>query len=309
MEIVQEALPIIVHLFLGLAGLVGLVALTSPKMFAVLAEMSGLWVAAPKAATIDKNVIDIDQFVIKNSRQFGALTVLVSLYLTLLFLGYVEPAWTPPFLLFVLGFSVLLALSGLVELKGEVTKIEAQLADARTDPLTGLANRRVLDDELNRRLSEKSRKGAGFCVAMFDIDHFKEINDRHGHLTGDIILTQGVADVIRKHKRTMDMAARYGGDEFAIIYPATNLSEASTAVENMRAAITGTQLPLEDASVAVTVSIGVAEAQDGDDVASLMKRADQALYAAKKAGRNQGYGHNGEGCEPITVNELLATIA
>lgn len=286
-----------------------MLALVSPKMFAYVAETSGLWIAAPKTPTVVDSSIDIDRFVIKNSRQFGALVVLVVGYLMLFFLGHVDPSWTPPFLLFVLGFSVLLALSGLVELKGEVSKIEAQLADARIDALTGLANRRVLDDELERRLSEKSRQGTGFCIAMLDIDHFKEINDKYGHLTGDTILTQGVAEVIRDNKRTMDLAARYGGDEFAIIYPASKLSEASTAVEHLRTAITSVQLPLEDAEIAVTVSIGVAEAQEGDDVASLMSRADKALYAAKQAGRNQGYQYDGESYEPITANELLATIA
>jgi diguanylate cyclase (GGDEF)-like protein len=299
MEILREALPYIVHSLLGLAGAVGLLALVSPKMFAVVAETSGLWVATPKAQTFDEVVIDIDQFVFRNSRQFGALVVLVTGYLILFFLGRVDPSSTPPFLLVVVGLSVLLALSGLVELKGEVSKIEAQLADARIDALTGLANRRVFDDELRRRLSERSRRGTGFCVAIIDIDCFKEINDRYGHLTGDLVLTQGVADKIRRCKRTMDLAARYGGDELAIVYPSSNLQEASTAAENLRIAITEGQLPLEDTDLSVTVSIGVAEAMPDDDVCALIGRADKALYSAKQGGRNKAYRNDGDCCEPI----------
>ena len=301
MNILQEALPIINFTFLGLSGIVGLLALVNPKMFAFVAEAGGLWVTAPKTATVLDSPIDIDQFVIRNSRQFGALVLMVVCYLTLFFLGRVDPSWTPAFLLLILGFSVLLVFSGLIELSGEVSKIETHLADARIDALTGLANRRAFDNELERRLSETSRKGVGFCVAMLDIDQFKEINDKYGHLAGDTVLKNGVAEVIRNTTRTMDLAARYGGDEFAIIYPASNLSEASTALEHLRTAIASARLPLEDAAVAVTVSIGVAEVADGDDVTSLIKRADDALYAAKEAGRNQGYRHNGESCEPITA--------
>ncbi len=309
MNILEQAWPIIVLTHLGLFAIVGLLALASPKTFAFVAETGGLWITAPKKTAVFDAPIDIDQFVIRNSRQFGALVLMVVCYLTLVFLGRVDPSWTPAFLLLVLGFSVLLASSGLIQLGGEVSRIEIQLAEARTDALTGLANRRLLDEELERRLSEKSRKQGGFCVAMLDIDQFKQINDKYGHLTGDTILTKGVADVIRNTKRTMDLAARYGGDEFAIIYPASDLSEASMAVEHIRTAIAKVQLPLEDATVSVTVSIGLAEATDGDDVSSLINRADEALYAAKEAGRNQAYRHNGELCEPITAEKSLLTTA
>lgn len=305
MDILHEAWPTILLSFLGLAGVVGLLALVSPKMFAIATEAGGTWVTAPKF----ESVISIDQFVIRHSRRFGALVLMVDCYLIPFFLGHIDPSWTPAFLLLMVSFSVLFALSGLIELGGAVSKIEIQLADARIDALTGLANRRVLDEELERRLSEKSRKGAGFCVAMLDIDHFKKVNDNVGHLTGDTVLTKGVTEVIRNTKRTMDLAARYGGDEFVIIYPANNLSEASTAVELMRTAIASTKISLEDAEVAVTVSIGVAEAADGDDVVSLLQRVDDALYAAKEAGRNRGYRHNGESCEPIIAEELLVTVA
>ncbi|MEQ8788031.1 MAG: GGDEF domain-containing protein [Pirellulaceae bacterium] len=294
MDIVLEAWPVIVLSLLGFSGLVGLLALFSPKMFAVVAETGGLWVTGPKT-TLDAP-IDIDQFVLKNSRQFGALVLMVVCYLTLFSLGRVDPTWTPLFLMFVVGVSVCFALSGLLELRGQVSKIENRLAEARIDGLTGLANRRAFDEELGRRLAEKSRKGGSFCVAMLDIDEFKQINDKHGHLTGDLVLTKSIAPMIRGATRTMDVAARYAGDEFAVIYPATNLAEASKAVENLRAAIESSPLPLEDEQLRVTVSIGVAEAAESDTVGSLVKRADDALYAAKRNGRNATYRHDGESC-------------
>lgn len=297
-DILQEAWPIIVLSLLGFSGAVGLLALVSPKMFAVVAETGGLWVASSKTLTVLDSPIDIDKFVIRNSRQFGALVLMVVCYLLLFSFGRVDPAWTPIFLLFIVGVSVCLALSGMIELRGQVSRIETQLAEARIDALTGLANRRAFDEELERRLSEKSRKGSAFCVAILDIDRFKQINDKHGHLTGDTVLAKGVAEVIQKNKRTMDVAARYAGDEFAVIYPASHLKEACTGVEHIRAAVESVQLPLEDMELAVTVSIGVAEAVDGDDVNSLIKRADDALYAAKKAGRNLAYQHNGDTCVP-----------
>ncbi len=300
-NIIQDAWPIIILSFLGLSGIVGLIALVSPKLFAMVAETGGLWITPPKNSSVVESPIDIDQFVIRNSRQFGGLVLIVVTYLTLFFFGRIDPSWTPAFLLLVLGYSVLLALSGLIELGGEVSKIEMQLADARTDALTGLANRRVLDDELERRLSEHSRKGSAFCVALLDIDHFKEINDQHGHLTGDMVLTQGVADVICRVKRTMDLAGRYGGDEFALIYPASTLDEASIAIQHLRSEILKTSLPLENGKISITVSVGVAQAAAGDDVAALIGRADMALYSAKKAGRNQAHRHTGKSCEPIAL--------
>ena len=118
MNILQEAWPIIVLTHLGLFAMVGLLALASPKTFAFVAETGGLWVTSPKNAAVFDSPIDIDQFVIRNSRQFGALVLMVVCYLTLVFLGRVDPSWTPAFLLLVLGFSVLLASSGLIQLGG-----------------------------------------------------------------------------------------------------------------------------------------------------------------------------------------------
>jgi len=151
--------------------------------------------------------------------------------------------------------------------------------------------------------SEFARHGESFCLALVDVDRFKEVNDRHGHLVGDTILTKVISETLRKNLRTMDIAARYGGDEFVLIFPCYNLEEAGRSLETLRAAIAGSHLPLEDSCIAVTVSIGVAQSEIDDDVASLMRRADAALYEAKRAGRNQGFQHNGNCCEPISSED------
>jgi len=306
-DTLQSILPFIIHACFWFCGIVGTVALISPKSFSVVADVVGLWITPfPQTQSVANAPIDIDKFVMRNSRQFGALVLASVVYLAVFFSGRIDPSWTPPFLILVLSLSVIIALSSLVQLGGEVSKIEARLADARIDGLTGLANRRALDEELERRLSEKSRKGGGFCFAMFDIDHFKEVNDKYGHLTGDTVLAKSVGAVIHNTKRTMDLAARYGGDEFAIIYPASVLREAATAVENLRTAIASAPVCLEDSEVVVAVSIGVTEALDGDSVATLIGRADEALYAAKTAGRNRGFQHDGETCRAITDGEPIA---
>src|SRR6185503_7619557 len=106
----------------------------------------------------------------------------------------------------------------------------------RTDALTGLANRRAFDDELNRRFAEWQRRKTMFSLLILDVDHFKKFNDTHGHQAGDAVLT-GVAATLRQTFREMDLVARYGGEEFAAILPVTNLTEALRAAERARAAI------------------------------------------------------------------------
>ena len=102
----------------------------------------------------------------------------------------------------------------------------------------------------------------------------------------------------------MDLAARYGGDEFVIIYPACKLSQAAASMERLRSAIAASQFSVEDTKLTIRVSVGVAEATGEDDVASLLDRADKALYAAKQAGRNQGFQHNGKTCQLVEMAEM-----
>ena len=164
--------------------------------------------------------------------------------------------------------------------------------EVRTDPLTGVHNRRGFDDALAAQFALLSRYGAHFSVALFDIDHFKAINDAQGHLFGDRQL-QALAKLLDEEARETDVVARYGGEEFVVIMPQTDLPGGCIFAERFRAAI--------ERKLRLTVSGGVAEALDGDSSESLLARADAALYAAKDAGRNQIFLHDGHACEALTL--------
>jgi len=184
------------------------------------------------------------------------------------------------------------------KLQEQAQQIESQLVEARTDPLTGLPNRRAFDDELARRVAEWRRKNTTFCLMMLDLDRFKLLNDRYGHPAGDYVL-RGVAEVMRRTLREMDVAARIGGEEFAVILPSTNSVDALRAVQRMRRAVAAETFNFEDIQLRQTVSLGLSAVDVGDDSISLVKRADEALYAAKHGGRDCGYFHNGSTCLPI----------
>ena len=187
-----------------------------------------------------------------------------------------------------------------VKLQEQAHQIEVHAADALTDALTGGANRRAFDSELTRRLSEFQRRGTPFCLLMLDVDHFKKFNDAHGHLAGDEVL-RGVARVLRETCRGMDIVARYGGEEFAVIMPSTTIREAQAGVLRICARIAASQFEFEGKTLKVTVSGGLAEVSVKDDEAGMIKRADEALYAAKKGGRNCGYLHDGQTTSLITA--------
>ena len=160
---------------------------------------------------------------------------------------------------------------------------------SRTDPLTGLANRRQLDSRLDAAWEHGARLHEPLSVAMVDIDHFKLYNDHYGHLAGDACL-QRVADALNATIRVTDLVARYGGEEFALILPGADVAVAQVIAERAREAV----LALGEANAAapggrVTVSIGVASVVPADtgEVARLVESADAELYAAKRAGRNR----------------------
>ena len=183
----------------------------------------------------------------------------------------------------------------IAEQKGQ---IETQTAEARTDALTLLPNRRAFDAELLRRLAEYTRYQIPVTLMLADVDHFKKFNDTHGHLAGDEVL-RGVAKTLFQAMREVDLVARYGGEEFAVIFPATTVQDAQRGAERGRAAIEAARFEFEGTTLAVTISGGLAEATKQDDSASLIKRADEALYAAKKGGRNQVQVQTDEGCQPL----------
>ena len=146
---------------------------------------------------------------------------------------------------------------------------------ARTDPLTGVPNRRVWEEELPRELERARRMGTELCVAMVDLDNFKRYNDQFGHQAGDRVLKEA-ASAWRMQVRSNDLLARYGGEEFVLLLPACELDHATEIVERLRAVT-----PL------VTCSIGVASWNFQESATELVERADQALYAAKTEGRNR----------------------
>lgn len=170
-------------------------------------------------------------------------------------------------------------------LNEQAEAIRVHSSDARTDPLTGLPNRRALDDELQRRASEWQRKSIPYAVSLVDVDYFKKCNDAYGHAAGDEALRR-VARVLRQTLRDMDFAARFGGEEFAIVHPATTLDEAQAAAERVRKAIAESAFEVGQERITLTVSAGGAQAAAGEDPVHLLSRADAALYAAKSAGRN-----------------------
>jgi diguanylate cyclase (GGDEF)-like protein len=153
-----------------------------------------------------------------------------------------------------------------------------------TDPLTGLGNRRKLDEYLVRELARFKRGGHKLAVIFADLDHFKTINDRYGHELGDMVL-KSFARLINSQIRENDLAARFGGEEFVILMPDADENDAVAMAERFRSSIARTTMaPLNER---VTASFGVAEMKQGQSGADLLRSADRALYMAKADGRNR----------------------
>lgn len=175
----------------------------------------------------------------------------------------------------------------------QAAALESQMEMARTDALTGVLNRRAFDDEILRRVSEFQRYRTPVSLLLFDIDHFKKFNDTYGHQTGDDVLVH-VACTLQMVMRDVDLVCRYGGEEFAIVLPATELNGGSLAAERARSAIERMTVESAGQILKVTASCGVSSALPNEDVAGLIARADQGLYASKKAGRNCIHLHDGQ---------------
>jgi len=158
----------------------------------------------------------------------------------------------------------------------------ARLAD--TDALTGLANSRKLNDCLQKGVGMAESLGLNVTLAILDLDYFKSVNDRYGHLVGDQVLI-GVAGIFEARCRTHDLAARYGGEEFAILLPATSLETAMGIAERIREEVARVRFP--DCPEHLTISIGLAAWAPGETARDLFAHADAALYKAKRNGRNR----------------------
>ena len=152
-----------------------------------------------------------------------------------------------------------------------------------TDKLTGLFNRRKLDEVIEEELTLSRRYAMRFSVIIVDIDHFKLVNDQHGHAAGDMVLS-GVAEIMRGCTRESDALGRLGGEEFVVLCRQSSRDGGMVAAENLRVAIAGHAFTGVEP---ITASFGVAAYRDGDTVASLLDRADSALYRAKNNGRNR----------------------
>jgi diguanylate cyclase (GGDEF)-like protein len=158
---------------------------------------------------------------------------------------------------------------------------------ASIDALTGLYNRRKFRELLEQTLLKTLETGAPLSLVFVDLDHFKRINDTHGHQSGDEVL-RGVAEVVRERLREGDVAGRLGGEEFAVFLPETALTAAADWADALRAAVAAARHRIDDLELAVTVSLGVAAWRpERPTSADLMRAADEQLYAAKAAGRDR----------------------
>ncbi|KAF1033364.1 MAG: Response regulator PleD [Pseudomonas sp.] len=175
------------------------------------------------------------------------------------------------------------------EAQGYREHLEVQRQKALIDPLTGLPNRAAWSERLEQEVKAWHQHGNNLSLAMLDLDHFKRINDGYGHLAGDKVL-KIIATVLRKRLRSTDFIARFGGEEFVLLLPNSSLAQALAVGETMRAAIEACPFHFKGEPVTITVSMGMAQFQPGERSDAALKRADEALYRAKAAGRNQVLG-------------------
>ena len=233
-----------------------------------------------------------------------SITIILAILQTtgLMLLSIFNPAtatinW-PSLLIFVLITSILSILSSVISrnyLK-QIDRQTFQLKESESklrelsirDPLTGLFNRRYLDETLDRELKRAARKRLPLGIIMLDIDHFKRFNDTHGHAAGDLLLRQ-LGDTLKKHIRAGDIACRYGGEEFILILPEANREAAHHRAEHLREEVKRIRLHHEDhVIVGVTMSFGVAVFPlDGKTGERVLIAADEALYQAKHEGRDR----------------------
>lgn len=154
------------------------------------------------------------------------------------------------------------------------------------DPLTGLGNRRLLLERLKEEVERHRRYSRPFSIAMLDIDHFKSINDQHGHELGDTVLVE-ISRVLDAEVREHDLCGRWGGEEFLVLLPETELKASHVVMERIRVAISNLMVRVGEDTLSVTASIGIAEHRPGNSYSDTINHADNALLTAKRSGRNR----------------------
>ncbi|MEX0819620.1 MAG: GGDEF domain-containing protein [Pirellulaceae bacterium] len=188
------------------------------------------------------------------------------------------------------------------QLNEQAQEIELRVAEARTDALTKLWNRRYFDDMMQKCKEELTEAKRPSCLMLLDVDHFKEFNDTYGHQAGDEVLKDVAHTLTREAGK--NIVCRYGGEEFAIIFPGSDLKTAIPVAESVRAAITDQVFEFDGLDLKITASSGLAQLSSKESVADVVKRADDALYISKENGRNRGYWDDGEQTHPIQADKL-----
>jgi len=222
------------------------------------------------------------------------ITLVTFVYFNAFSLFYLEQAFSVGPLLSILVLnivSIFIAVSlesnrkKMVKLSSKLEQTNRRLKDESIrDPLTKLYNRRYLTDYLMREVKEYARYKESLCVAICDLDHFKRINDKLGHLVGDKAL-ESFAELLKRVGRETDIHIRFGGEEFVIVMPRTNLAQALISIERLKTATA--EYDFTDIPWNLTISVGLTEIKDKDDYDSLLARADTLVYQAKSCGRNQ----------------------
>jgi diguanylate cyclase (GGDEF)-like protein len=169
------------------------------------------------------------------------------------------------------------------ELEAELEQVKE---DSKNDFLTKLYNRRALDEQFTLKEAEFKRYNIDYTVVMFDLDHFKAINDTYGHDAGDIVLS-AFAKILKKEAREVDIVGRFGGEEFMVILTQTSTDGAKIFANKVRQSVEKTKFIYKDIRIDVTVSAGISQRSNNFNLDSLIKSADNALYEAKKSGRNR----------------------
>ncbi len=237
----------------------------------------------------------------------ASTTLRISLYalgmfgLTMAAMSQWKPAVYPPAV--ELGHFLMLActLPAVSILAGRLSRIRHRLAQQKTelaealaqiqsmatrDELTGLLNRRHMQTLLDQEVQRCQRSGQSFCVALLDIDHFKRINDQHGHGAGDAVL-RGFSDVAQAAIRASDVLARWGGEEFVLLMADARMPPAVAGVERVREHVEALRVPMGERMLQTSVSVGLTQHRPGESLEQTLERADRLLYQAKNEGRNR----------------------